>query len=97
MAVANIAYTPATLEVAVGDAVTWTSEDEGVHHTVTSGLPPGETVPGVSKGEAAKADGVFAGDLPDAGSSFTFTFEKPGTYAYFCEVHPSMTAEITVD
>ena len=97
IAVANIAYTPATLDVSVGDTVTWTSEDEGVRHTVTSGLPAGETVPGVNKGSAAKPDGTFDGELADAGSSFEFTFETAGTYAYFCEVHPSMTAEITVN
>ena len=84
IAVANIAYTPATLEVSVGDTVTWTSEDEGVRHTVTSGLPAGETVPGVTKGSAAKPDGTFDGELADAGSSFEFTFETAGTYAYFC-------------
>lgn len=94
--VANIAYMPASLDVAVGDTVTWTSEDQGVRHTVTSGEPAGETVPGVSEGEAAKPDGSFDGALDDAGDSFTFTFDTAGSYAYFCEVHPSMTAEINV-
>jgi predicted lipoprotein with Yx(FWY)xxD motif len=28
--------------------------------------------------------------------SFSFTFTKPGTYAYHCAVHPNMTATITV-
>jgi plastocyanin len=94
--VANIAYSPASLEISVGDTVTWTSEDEGVRHTVTSGLPAGDTVPGVSEGEAAKPDGTFNGSLTDAGDTFAFTFDTAGTYAYFCEVHPSMTAEIIV-
>lgn len=96
VSVVNIAYDPATLSVAAGDTVTWTSEDSGVHHTVTSGEPAGDTVPGVSKGSEAKPDGVFDGDLADSGASFTFTFETAGTYAYFCNVHPSMTAEIVV-
>lgn len=94
--VANIAYSPGSLEISVGDAVTWTSEDEGVRHTVTSGEPAGESVPGVSEGEPAKPDGTFDGALDDAGTSFTFTFDDAGSYAYFCEVHPSMTAEINV-
>lgn len=92
----NIAYKPSTLEVSTGDTVTWTNEDSGVHHTVTSGEPAGDTVPGVSKGSAAKPDGLFDGDLADAGASFTFTFEEAGTFSYFCNVHPSMTAEIVV-
>lgn len=94
--VANIAYSPASLDISVGDTVTWTSEDEGVRHTVTSGRPAGETVPGVSEGEAAKPDGTFDGALDDAGATFTFTFDAAGSYAYFCDVHPSMTAEINV-
>ncbi len=97
VSVANIAYEPATLTIEVGDEVTWLSEDQGVAHTVTSGQPAGETVPGVSEGAASEPDGVFDGDLPDAGSAFSFTFDKAGTFAYFCEVHPSMTAEITVE
>ena len=96
VAVVNIAYEPDPVEVSVGDTVTWTSEDQGVRHTVTSGDPAGETVPGVSEGEASKPDGVFDGALDDAGATFSFTFEKSGTFAYFCEVHPSMTGEVVV-
>ena len=32
----------------------------------------------------------------DSGSTFTFTFTKPGTYKYHCNIHPYMTATITV-
>ena len=96
VAVVNIAYQPDPLEVAVGDTVTWTSEDQGVRHTVTSGEPAGETVPGVSEGEASKPDGLFDGALDDAGTTFSFTFEETGDFAYFCEVHPSMTGTVVV-
>lgn len=43
---------------------------------------------------------VTAGDLfssvlrPDASSRFTF--EEPGTFAYFCAIHPSMTGQVVV-
>ncbi len=30
------------------------------------------------------------------GESFSYTFTKPGTYAYYCAVHPDMTAKVTV-
>jgi len=41
-------------------------------------------------------EGVFdSGDLAQ-GESFEFTFEEPGEYAFFCEIHPSMTGTITV-
>jgi plastocyanin len=32
----------------------------------------------------------------DGGDKFSFTFTKPGTYRYFCSVHPFMTGTIVV-
>jgi hypothetical protein len=29
-------------------------------------------------------------------SSFTVTFEEPGTYTYFCAIHPWMTGQVVV-
>lgn len=92
----NISYSPETLEIERGTEVTWSNEDEGVHHTVTSGLPGDNGVPGVSKGKPPKHDGVFDGDLPDTSARFTYAFDEPGTYAYFCRIHPSMTGEVIV-
>ena len=35
--------------------------------------------------------------LLDTGGTFSFTFGTPGTFAYFCEIHPDiMTATVTV-
>ena len=95
--VQNIAFKPASLKVLRGTEVTWTSADADVVHTATSGKPGKRAVSGVSKGSPAKPDGVFDGDLPDAGASFSFTFDEAGTYAYFCEIHPSMRAEVVVE
>jgi plastocyanin len=95
--VVNIAFKPDTMKVLKGTEVTWTSMDAGVRHTATSGKPGERAVPGVQEGSDAKPDGVFDGDMPDAGSEFSFTFKKAGTYDYFCEVHPSMTATIVVE
>ena len=94
--VVNIAYAPETKEIEVGAEVEWTNKDESVRHTVTSGTPGDNGVPGVSEGKSAKADGLFNGDLPDASSTFSFTFTEKGTFPYFCEVHPSMVGEIVV-
>ena len=94
--VVNIAFSPETLEIETGTEVVWINRDDGVHHTATSGIPGDAGVPGVSKGKPSKPDGVFDGDLPDASSRFAFTFDEPGTYAYFCRIHPSMTGEVTV-
>jgi plastocyanin len=32
----------------------------------------------------------------DTDETFTFTFEKAGTYKYFCSIHPKMTASVVV-
>jgi plastocyanin len=32
----------------------------------------------------------------DTGEKFSYTFTKPGKYAYFCSVHPKMMAEVVV-
>jgi plastocyanin len=32
----------------------------------------------------------------DTGDSFSFTFDKPGTYRYFCSVHPRMQGTVVV-
>ena len=97
MEVVNIDFKPSTLNVLRSTRVIWVSRDADVRHTVTSGSPATDGVPGVSKGKPSRPDGTFDGDLPDAGAAFEFTFEQAGTYAYFCEVHPSMVAEVVVE
>jgi plastocyanin len=38
----------------------------------------------------------FRSHALDTGDKFSFTFTKPGTFAYFCSVHPVMTGKIVV-
>ena len=33
----------------------------------------------------------------DTDDSFSFTFTTPGTYQYFCYIHPNMTGKIVVE
>lgn len=41
-------------------------------------------------------EGLFdSGTLTPRGA-FRYKFEKPGTYSYFCKVHPSMTGQVVV-
>lgn len=75
-------FDPSPLEVEAGTDVTWTNQDD-IDHTVTAGKPDAET-------------GEFDGPLPRKGPTFSFTFEQPGAYPYFCSVHPSMLGEIRV-
>ena len=41
-------------------------------------------------------DNAFKSKALDTDEKFSYTFTKPGTYKYFCSVHPKMTAEIVV-
>lgn len=38
----------------------------------------------------------FASDLLTTGLTFSHTFPSPGTFAYFCDIHPQMTGTVTV-
>lgn len=39
---------------------------------------------------------TFKSKVLDTDEKFSFTFSKPGTYPYFCSVHPKMTAKVIV-
>jgi amicyanin len=41
-------------------------------------------------------DKAFKSKVLDTDESFSFTFSKPGTYEYFCSIHPKMTGKIVV-
>ena len=77
-------FNPDVLNVAPGTTVVWQNNDK-VSHTVTSGNPSDN-----------QTGTIFDSSLIPAGKSFTFTFNNPGTYNYFCQVHPWMTGEVIV-
>jgi plastocyanin len=78
-----IAFKPDSISVAAGTSVTWKQTDPGVH-TVTSG-----TVDQGTGGVTEKPDGTFDSGNLETGKTFSFTFAEPGTYSYFCAVHPA--------
>jgi len=41
-------------------------------------------------------DKSFKSKALDTDETFTYTFTKPGTYTYFCSIHPKMTGQIVV-
>src|SRR5262245_59344052 len=41
-------------------------------------------------------DGSFHSKALDTDDKYSFKFAKPGTYHYFCSIHPKMTGEIIV-
>src|SRR5258707_11859624 len=44
----------------------------------------------------ASTDGLFRSPALDEGDSFSFKFDRPGTYKYICSIHPRMKATVTV-
>ena len=41
-------------------------------------------------------DKTLKSKVLDTDESFAYTFTKPGTYAYFCSIHPKMTGKVVV-
>jgi plastocyanin len=41
-------------------------------------------------------DKTFKSNALDTDEKFTYTFAKPGTYSYFCSIHPKMKGTIVV-
>jgi plastocyanin len=39
---------------------------------------------------------AFKSKVLDTAEKFSFTFSKPGTYPYFCSIHPKMTGKVIV-
>jgi amicyanin len=45
----------------------------------------------------ASSSKVFKSKALDTGGKFSFTFTTPGTYDYFCSLHPHMTGAVVVE
>ena len=45
----------------------------------------------------ASSSKLFKSKALDTNDKFSFTFTTPGTYAYFCSVHPHMTGTVVVE
>ena len=87
-------FDPKTIEVSVGDTVTWTNGDS-ILHTVTSGTR--EYDPNDSgRVVATNKSGDFDEQLDGKGSPAEVTFDEAGTYHYFCDRHPGMEADVEV-
>ena len=77
-------YVPTSVSINTGDIVSWSNDDTAAH-TVTSGTPVGGP------------DGVFDSSLFMAEATFDVTFDNPGSYDYFCMVHPWMVGKVQVN
>ena len=89
VSIIDTSFQPADITITAGDTVTWTvTKAISAPHSVTSGNYK-DAKPGTEFDSGIT--------LKDNGDSFSHTFATPGTYAYFCTVHPDlMSGTITV-
>ena len=63
-------------------------------------VPVGTTVTWVNGDDIphniVAVDKSFKSTVLDTDDRFSFTFAKPGTYEYFCSIHPHMTGKVVV-
>jgi plastocyanin len=69
-------FTPESLDVAVGDTVTWLNQGAS-QHTTTSG-------------EVGAPDGKWDSGVLSSGGSFMHVFTAAGNYHYHCQFHGPM-------
>ena len=71
-AVSKSVYTPAMLNIQLGDPVTWTNIDSEVHT--------------VSSANVTSDGGVYFHETLLPGETYSVTFDTPGTYFYSCMI-----------
>lgn len=79
--IADSRFDQLELRVPAGTTVVFVNTDN-YNHTITS-----------AEGSPVEYDSGKFGE----GETFEFTFDEPGEYPYFCQVHPTMRATIIVE
>jgi plastocyanin len=63
-------------------------------------IPAGTTVKWTNRDDiphtVVNDDQKFQSKALDTDESYSYTFTKPGTYPYFCSIHPKMTGKVIV-
>ena len=73
VAMRDFAFSPESLNVSVGDKVTWVN-DGAVDHTTTSG-------------EVGSPDGKWDSGVIAPGGSYSHAFTAAGNFHYYCALH----------
>lgn len=87
-------YIPTKLTISVNDTVTWVNHDSD-RHTITSGQSVGRA--GGVTGTPGISFGIFDSGLFGMNESWSYKFMRPGTFQYFCTIHPWMYGVIVVE
>ena len=80
VSIENHAYQPAVITIAKGTTVTWTNKDRVQHDVMPT----------------VKSDAFPGSTLLSGGESYSFTFDTPGTYEYYCSPHTFMRGTVVV-
>ncbi len=64
-------------------------------------VPAGTTVQWVNRDDiphtvVSEDKTTFKSKALDTDDNFSYTFSRPGTYSYFCSIHPKMTGKVVV-
>ncbi len=63
-------------------------------------VPVGATVTWTNRDDiphtVVSEDKLFKSKALDTDEKFSYAFSKPGTYLYFCSIHPKMTGRVVV-
>jgi plastocyanin len=63
-------------------------------------VPVGATVTWTNRDDiphiVVSEDKLFKSKALDTDEKFSYAFSKPGTYLYFCSIHPKMTGKVVV-
>jgi plastocyanin len=63
-------------------------------------VPAGTTVTWTNRDDiphtVVSDDKIFKSKVLDTDEKFSYTFTKPGSYPYFCSIHPKMTGKVVV-
>ena len=87
-------YSPTKLIISVNDTVTWTNQDTD-RHTITSGQSSSRA--GGVTGIQGTSFGIFDSGLFGQNQNWSYTFKRPGTFPYFCTIHPWMYGVVVVE
>jgi plastocyanin len=86
-------YLPRQVTIHTNDTITWRNNDTEAH-TVTSGISAG--IESLMNNKRGTPNGIFDSGTFKPGQSWTHTFTNPGTYSYFCTIHPWMEGVVLV-
>ena len=89
-------FQPSPITIAAGETITWINRD-AILHTVTSGIPGEDLSDSGQNANPPKPDGLFDEELDGKEVTTDFTFDKAGTYDYYCDIHKGMHGKIVVE